>query len=280
MPSRATTSPRCREPRRSPSTRSLPPPRRPCPDLSTERCIPSASSLSPKPGSQPATSTGTSSATAPPSAPASLTVVPDGSGDLVATWSAPATAGSDPLTGYSLTYQAETRAAKGVWSLTGTPTTLPFSPTTTTAGHGTRGRGLLYVLALGDVVGRNRTASQTPNPVTPTVDTGSNTVVLSQATMDALATDTSGLLSWPAPPLSGNFARLRTSPCRSPVGCCPRRPSRHRLECDRGRLGRLHDRHYICQPLAGLHEPELRYLGRPPCHSRSGLHRLVPGCGL
>jgi hypothetical protein len=81
--------------------------------------------------SAPSTSTGMPAATTAPGAPASLQVVPDGQGDLVATWSAPVDPGSNAVSGYSVTTQPETET-NGVWSATGSPTTETLGATATT----------------------------------------------------------------------------------------------------------------------------------------------------
>ena len=150
--------------------------------------------------SSPATGTGTPSATAPPEAPGSLQVTPDGNGNLVATWSAPGDQGSSAVTGYTVTTQPETQTA-GVWSATGSPTTLSLGPTvtaTTISGLSATGFYTVSVLA-SSAVGPGPSAT-TASPVTPTVQLKSSTVVLAQATMDALGSDdSSGTLTWPTP---------------------------------------------------------------------------------
>ena len=132
-------------------------------------------------GSAPGTNTGTPSATTPPEVPQSLQVVPNGSGDLVATWSAPADPGSDAVTGYTVTTQAETQTS-GVWSPTGSPSTQTLGATATTATiGGLSATGFYAVSVVATSVAGSGPAATTSNPVTPTVQLASSTVVLTQA---------------------------------------------------------------------------------------------------
>jgi streptogramin lyase len=150
--------------------------------------------------SAPGTSTGTPAAATPPDAPDSLEVVPDNSGDLVATWTAPADPGSSAVNGYTVTTQAETET-DGVWSPTGLPSILSLGPTvTTTTVTGLSGTGFYTVSVAATSTGGTGTPAATTNPVTPRVQLNSSTVVLTQATMDSLASDdSSGPITWPAP---------------------------------------------------------------------------------
>ena len=135
----------------------------------------------------------------PPGVPLSLQVTPDGSGNLVATWTAPEDPGSSAITRYVVTTQAETET-KGTWHSTGSPTTtkLGTSATTTTL-TGLSATGFYSVSVAAVSSAGKGTPATTDNPVTPTVQLASSTVVLTQTTMDSLASDDlSGTLTWDA----------------------------------------------------------------------------------
>ncbi len=150
--------------------------------------------------SAPGTNTGTPSAATPPDVPQSLQVVPDGSGHLIATWSAPGYLGSDPVSGYTVTTQAETETS-GVWSPTGSPSTQTLGATASTATiGGLSTTGFYAVSVVATSAAGSGPAATTSNPVTPTVQLASSSVVLTQATMNALTSDdSSGTLTWNSP---------------------------------------------------------------------------------
>ncbi|HTT86432.1 MAG TPA: fibronectin type III domain-containing protein, partial [Acidimicrobiales bacterium] len=149
--------------------------------------------------SDPGTSTGTPESSTVPEAPQSLEVVPDGSGDLVATWTAPADPGSSSISGYVVTTQAETESG-GVWSPSGSPSTTILGATATTTTLSGLGSTSFYVVSVAATsTGGTGPAATTTNPVTPAVELASSTVVLTQPTMDALGSDSGGTLFWPAP---------------------------------------------------------------------------------
>jgi hypothetical protein len=136
-----------------------------------------------------ATSSGTPEADSAPEAPESLQVIPDGKGNLVVTWSAPADPGSSAVSGYTVSAQAETQAA-GVWSPSGTPSTLTLGSTATTTTLSTlSASGFYTVSVVATSAAGSGPAATTANPVTPTVALKSSTVTLSAATMNALGSD-------------------------------------------------------------------------------------------
>ena len=149
--------------------------------------------------SAPGTSIGTPATATPPEGPESLQVVPDGTGNLVATWSDPADPGSSAITGYTVTTQAETESS-GVWSPTGSLVTQTLGPTATTVTIGGLSATSFYSVSVAatSAAGTGPPAT-TVNPITPTVQLATSTVVLTQATMDALTSDAGSTLTWDAP---------------------------------------------------------------------------------
>ena len=150
--------------------------------------------------SAPSTADGTPQASYAPRAPTSLQVVPDGSGNLAATWTPPSDDGGGTITGYQITTQEETPDGSGGWTATGTAavtTALGATGTSTLTGLAADTYYSVSVAAV-NAVGAG-TPATTDAPVTPTVGLSSDTVVLSTTTMDALASDTSGILTWPSP---------------------------------------------------------------------------------
>ncbi len=126
-------------------------------------------------------------------------MVPDGKGHLVATWSAPADPGSAAITGYTVTTQPETESG-GVWSPTGTKVTTTVGATVTTDTITGLSSTAFYAVSVAATSSAGTgTAATTTNPVTTAVQLASTTIVLTQATMNALSSDTSGTLTWPSP---------------------------------------------------------------------------------
>jgi len=152
-----------------------------------------------------ATATGTPGRAHAPAGPAQVSARPDGTGTVTVSWTAPADNGGDALTGFVITWQQVVPAAKGTGYVpapgskprrtttgpSGTAVALAksrFSPAAalysiTVAAMNAAGTGIAVPLA---------------NPVSPVTSVKSGTVVLSVATMSAMASDT------PAPSGNGN----------------------------------------------------------------------------
>lgn len=147
-----------------------------------------------------ASGAGTPSAAQTPSAPVSLQVMPNGSGDLVVTWSAPADPGSSAVKEYVVVAQPETESSKGVYRASGTAVVVKVPATTTSQTlTGLSAQGLYMVSVRARSKAGTGPAAGTPDPVTPSVEVAAGTVVLSPSTMSALAWDHSGALYWPSP---------------------------------------------------------------------------------
>jgi hypothetical protein len=158
-------------------------------------------------GSSPAaTGTGTPQVTHAPSAPSGLTVIPDGKGHLVASWTAPADNGGSAVTGYTLSYQqAIYDGFTATWSMVSGATmhhvTAASATTATATTFETVKAFYLFSITAKNAAGTSVAATQAA-AVTPAVTVAPNVVVLSAATVSALSSATSAALSWtdPAPP--------------------------------------------------------------------------------
>jgi alpha-tubulin suppressor-like RCC1 family protein len=150
--------------------------------------------------SAPSSSSGTPQATYAPVAPESLQVVPDGNGNLVASWTAPSDDGGATITEYQVTTQEMTPDGSGGWTTTGDPvnTSAPGSASTSTL-TGLTTDAYYSVSVAGVNTAGTGVPATTDSPVTPSFGLSSSTVVLSTATMDSLASDASGILTWPSP---------------------------------------------------------------------------------
>lgn len=158
-------------------------------------------------GTSPAsTTTVTPAAKVPATAPVGLQVTPDGRGNLVAKWGAPADAGSAVMTGYLLSVQMKTQSADGVWKNSGKPQLIkaPKSSTRMTISKlrnpGPKENPTYYEIQVRAVSKAGNSAPVvTANPVTPTVALAPGTVVLDAATLDALSSASDAALVWPRP---------------------------------------------------------------------------------
>lgn len=150
--------------------------------------------------SAPAQSVGTPSAPYVPGQPLSLQVAPDGTGGLLATWSAPVDNGGDTVKRYEVTYQQELPQTGGGWVTTGPATTLTAAGTATSQTISKVGAKKFYGVSVAAVsaAGTGQPATTT-QPVAPTTGLTSHAVMLTGATMDALSSDVDGTLTWLAP---------------------------------------------------------------------------------
>src|ERR1019366_9354394 len=144
-----------------------------------------------------ATSTGKPSRLVVPGVPQSLRVVPDGKGDLAVTWTAPSDPGNFAITGYRLNYQQQTSDGT-TWTPNGKLHVVIVSGSVRSkvlprlSGFFTVSLAAYSQAGIGPVI-------STSDPVTPSIIARSGTIVLSQPTMDALASFTAGDLSWHTP---------------------------------------------------------------------------------
>lgn len=153
-----------------------------------------------------ATGSGTPRATYAPSAPGGLTVIPDGKGRLVASWTAPADNGGSAVSAYTVSYQQATYDAfTGEWSVVSGATvhqvTAAASATTATAATFETAKAFyLFSITARNAAGTSAAATQAA-AVTPAVTVGSKVVVLGAATASALSSATPAALTWkdPAP---------------------------------------------------------------------------------
>ncbi|MGH9169787.1 MAG: fibronectin type III domain-containing protein [Acidimicrobiales bacterium] len=145
------------------------------------------------------TSSGTPRPSYVPGSPQGLQVTPDGSGNLDVTWSAPADSGGDPITAYDLAYRPEL-SEKGTWTPTGSATTVKLPAATTSTTLSSLSSGDFYAVSVAAVSAAGTgQAATTSTPVSPTTQLAAGAVVLSHATMDALASDDAGTLTWDSP---------------------------------------------------------------------------------
>jgi hypothetical protein len=151
------------------------------------------------------TGTGTPSAEYPPSPPQGLSTVPDNSGGVTVSWQPPADDGGGTTTGYTISYQQQQQSTKGAWSpVPGAPVQTAAEPATATSATVTAfpvspAFYLFWITASNsDGTGGKATA---PAPVSPTTASKPSTVVLSAASVSALASVTATSLVWrdPAP---------------------------------------------------------------------------------
>lgn len=164
-----------------------------------------------------ATGSGTPRAAHAPSAPVGLTVVPDGKGHLVASWAAPGDDGGSAVTGYTLSYrQATWNASAGTWApVPGAAVhsiTAGAAATTATATSFETARAFyLFSITATNAAGTSAAAAQAA-AVTPALTVSSKTVVLSAATVAALASATDAMLTWkdPAPAQASTLAAGQT----------------------------------------------------------------------
>jgi len=146
------------------------------------------------------TSTGTPAPVYVPGVPSSLQVNPDGSGNLVATWGAPVDNGGAKVSHYVVTTQRETPDGSGGWTATGSPVaTTPNARTTTLTLSGLTTDAFYDVSVAAKNSAGTGAAATTSTPITPATGITANTVVLTSSTMAALASNTGGVLTWPAP---------------------------------------------------------------------------------
>jgi hypothetical protein len=154
--------------------------------------------------SPPAAGSGTPTAAYPPGPPQNFSAVPTGKGGVVAKWSAPVDNGGDAITGYRVTYQQVVPNSTGTgWvpapgskattvKAGSTATSLTVSSLTPAAAY--YSFSIAAVTAAG--IGQKATIAA---PVSPTTELTPKAVVLTQSTMNALASDVAGTLTWPAP---------------------------------------------------------------------------------
>ncbi|MGL5830347.1 MAG: fibronectin type III domain-containing protein, partial [Angustibacter sp.] len=156
-------------------------------------------------GSSPvATITVTPSAARAPAEPGQLSALPDGRGGAGITWVAPDDNGGSAITGYRVTTQQVQKVTGGIGYAPvpgAAPVSRPVaSGSTSLAIPSFSPANALYqvsVVAL-NAVGTGKPVSTT-NPLAPVTVVDSRTIVLSPATMAALAPVTGTDLVWPAP---------------------------------------------------------------------------------
>jgi hypothetical protein len=138
-----------------------------------------------------------------PAAPVDLSAVPDGAGKVVLTWAPPADDGGAQLTSYVVTAQQVTAGEVGTFTPTTgtTPTTTTVSSTSTglTLTSLTPSNGLFDISVAAVNAAGTGAAVHTPAPVTPKTEVAPQARPLTAATMNALASDQAGVLTWPAP---------------------------------------------------------------------------------
>jgi hypothetical protein len=142
---------------------------------------------------------GTPSPAYVPGEPLSLQVAPNSSGALVATWTAPTDNGGDPILNYQVTYQQETLESNGTYKPTGSPQIIEVAGTATKETNSAVGAHDFYDVSVAAVSAAGTgQVSTTPTPITPTTQLAPDAVMLTPATMAALASDVNGTLTWPA----------------------------------------------------------------------------------
>lgn len=152
--------------------------------------------------STPATATATPKAAAyAPGPPQHVSATPNTSAQVVASWNPPPDSGGDAVTSYALTYQQVALSSKGVWKpKTGsTPTTVTGITATSYTLTTLQASAYYSISVAATSAAGTGTAASTSGPVTPTTQLQPNAVVLTSATMAALASDVGGTLTWPAP---------------------------------------------------------------------------------
>jgi len=156
--------------------------------------------------SSPDTSSGTPEAVILPSAPAGLLVEPDGSGNLLLSWSPPTDVGTKALGHYILTYTVTAGAApltalrSGRHLTRGTSGSIKLKSTLTSYTLSGLSVDSYYNLSLVAVTLAGKSPARTTNqPVTPNVTLNPGTIELTSSTQSALASDVGGVLTWPSP---------------------------------------------------------------------------------
>jgi virginiamycin B lyase len=152
------------------------------------------------------TSSGTPAAIIAPGEPAGLQVEPDGSGDLLLSWSPPADIGTKPLQRYVLTYTVASEAApltalrSGRKLMKGTSGSIKLKAKLTSYTLSGLSEDSYYNLSLVAVSAAGTSPPRTTNqPVTPNVTLNPDTIELTSSTESALASDVGGVLTWPSP---------------------------------------------------------------------------------
>jgi len=155
--------------------------------------------------STPGKGTGTPSAEYPPTAPMGLLTVPDNSGGVTVSWQPPADDGGGAVTGYTISYQQERRSRTGVWTpVPGAPVERAAEPASATSATVTAfpvsPAFYLFWITASNSAGTGMKATA-PAPVSPTTASKKSTVVLTPASVSALASVTATSLVWhdPAP---------------------------------------------------------------------------------
>jgi len=154
--------------------------------------------------SGPSTAKGVPRSAHAPAAPTDLAAVPDGSGSIVVSWTAPADDGGSPLTGFTVTYQQMIANQ----SNTGFVPAPGSSPQTVQVGASQASLSVsgfsltngLYAFSVAAVNGSGTGVSTAVSaPVSPQTLVTAKTVVLKAKTMAALGSGSGGVLFWPAP---------------------------------------------------------------------------------
>lgn len=153
-----------------------------------------------------ATGSGTPAAAHAPAPPGGLTVAPDGKGHLDVSWSAPADNGGAAVSRYTVTYQrAVLNASTGGWTAVHGATlhrlSASASATSLTAKTFEAQKAFyLFSITAANAAGTS-TAATLPAAATPAVTKSASAVVLTRATVSALASVSSSALTWndPAP---------------------------------------------------------------------------------